>query len=184
MPHWVSKTSNFVKPKQLLCFTATLSGKSLTFCREFVNARKGKGISKGFAANVLHKKIKTSFGAFVSDSGPSQCVDPWGHGSHPGQPGGAAETDALPAVRRVAATELRGAAQHAQLASVPAGTNIVLRSGIKTVSLARFCSPLTFVFGFCVCSGYEHVQQRSGVRPVGASDEPVWSPSWGCRCCQ
>lgn len=31
-----------------------------------------------------------------------------------------------------------------------------------------------------LCAGYEHVQQRSGVRAVGASDEPVWFACRGC----
>lgn len=31
-----------------------------------------------------------------------------------------------------------------------------------------------------LCAGHEHVQQRSGVRAVGASDEPVWFACRGC----
>lgn len=58
---------------------------------------------------------------FVPCSGPGQRPDARGHGSHPGQPRGAAEADALPALRRGSAPELRGAPQHAQLASVSAG---------------------------------------------------------------
>lgn len=59
---------------------------------------------------------------FVPCSGPHQRPDARDHGSHPGQPWGAAEVDALSALWRVAAAEHRGAPQHAQLASVSAGS--------------------------------------------------------------
>lgn len=32
----------------------------------------------------------------------------------------------------------------------------------------------------CPSAGYEHVQQRSGVRAVRASNEPVWFACRGC----
>lgn len=68
------------------------------------------------------EKVKRAF--FLTCSGPDQRPDTWRHGSHPGQPWGAAEVDALPALWRVAAPEQRGAQQHTQLAPVSAGTQI------------------------------------------------------------
>lgn len=43
------------------------------------------------------------------------------------------------------------------------------------------CGVLPSLLGiFLLCAGYEHVQQRSGLRAVGASDEPVWFACRGC----
>lgn len=59
--------------------------------------------------------------SLITHSGPDQRPDPRRHGPHPGQPRGAAEVDALPALRGVAAPEQRGAQQHPHLATVSAG---------------------------------------------------------------
>lgn len=54
---------------------------------------------------------------------------------------------------------------------------------LVVVRLSNLVVVFVIILGICCLSaGYEHVQQRSGVRAVRTSNEPVWLARGGCGC--
>ena len=87
--------------------------------------------------SAVHLELTVTTGSMVclSRSGSGQRPDTRDHGSHPGQRGGAAEADTLPAIWGVSPAEQRGAQPHHQLTTVSAGT----AQGHLTVTSSEQC---------------------------------------------